>query len=379
MDYLVKRAAQTVFLALIIVSSGCVTSHTEKIDTQYMHSQGWSKLSVAVHRGDLVRVKELVSTEDLNHEGTYGDTPLTLAIEKKNLLIIELLLKNGANSDNLSNDFFKKNSSPEKVRSLVRKYQKNPKTQKRSRPALVAETIQENEVNLRPSTLGGTRTALIIGNEDYKIGQLKNPVNDATDMAQVLKKAGFKVITIINANRAKIDDAVMQFSHNQQGGTALFYYAGHAVQVDGHNYIIPIGEDIDSQAKVKYRGVDIDQILHEMGRANNALNIVVLDACRDNPLPKTSRSSARGLVRVKSPAGTIIAFATSPGKTAADGKGRNGIYTKYFLHYMKQPGLSIEEVLKGVSRSVKKATNYKQQPWIESSFDGKFVFFSQQN
>jgi uncharacterized caspase-like protein len=112
-----------------------------------------------------------------------------------------------------------------------------------------------------------------------------------------------------------------------------------------------------------------------MGEARSGLNIVVLDACRDNPLPKESRSASRGLVRVKSPSGTLIAFSTSPGETASDGVGRNGTYTKYLLHYMKVADLPIESVLKGVSRSVKKATNNKQQPWVETSFDGEFSFF----
>ena len=102
----------------------------------------------------------------------------------------------------------------------------------------------------------------------------------------------------------------------------------------------------------------------------------VANACRDNPLPKASRSATRGLTRVKSPAGTLIAFSTSPGETASDGEGRNGIYTKYLLHYMKMPNLPIESVLKGVSRSVKKATANKQMPWVETSFDGEFSFFA---
>jgi len=275
----------------------------------------------------------------------------------------------------LEPDFLRRYDRTGEISRLIEKYQGRADFQKQA-PAIVAEVITSDEVNLIPSTAGGKRTALVIGNSSYKFGVLDNPANDAQDMARVLKLAGFDVTQVINANREKIDTAVSQFSQKLGGGVALFYYAGHAVQVDGHNYMIPIGEDIDSQAKVKYRGVDIDQVLSEMGMARSGLNIVVLDACRDNPLPKESRSASRGLARVKSPSGTLIAFSTSPGETASDGEGRNGTYTKYFLHYMKVPDLPIESVLKGVSRSVKKATNNKQQPWVETSFDGEFSFFA---
>jgi hypothetical protein len=363
--------AGVVFLTACTGQSG----KTSPIENKYMSSQGWNKLSVAVHRGDLVKVKSLVLMgEDINHEGSFGDTPLSLAIEKRHKLIIKFLLKNGAAGSQLEASFLRRYDKLGEISQLIEKYQVRADFQQQP-PVVIQSVITSNEVNLVASSTGGPRTALVIGNSNYSFGPLKNPVNDARDMSRVLKLAGFDVTMVVDASREKIDTAVNQFSQKLGGGVALFYYAGHAVQVDGHNYIIPIGEDIDSQAKVKYRGVDIDQVLSEMGEARSGLNIVVLDACRDNPLPKESRSASRGLVRVKSPSGTLIAFSTSPGETASDGVGRNGTYTKYLLHYMKVADLPIESVLKGVSRSVKKATNNKQQPWVETSFDGEFSFF----
>jgi len=366
--------ASIVFSGILLLVA-CAGGKSTQIENKYMSSQGWNKLSVAVHRGDIVKVKSLVLMgEDINHEGAFGDTPLSLAIEKKKKLIIKFLLKNGADGSDLDAEFLRRYDRSGEISHLIEKYQVRADFQKQA-PVVMPSVITSDEVNLVASTAGGARTALVIGNSNYKFGALKNPAHDAQDMSRVLKLAGFDVTTVINASREKIDTAVKTFSQKLGGGVALFYYAGHAVQVEGHNYMIPIGEDIDSQAKVKYRGVDIDQVLTEMGMARNGLNVVVLDACRDNPLPKESRSASRGLARVKSPSGTLIAFSTSPGETASDGEGRNGTYTKYFLHYMKVPELPIESVLKGVSRSVKKATNNKQQPWVETSFDGEFSFF----
>ncbi len=372
-----KTLVRSLMLSTILLLMACTVGSikTTEIENKYMNSQGWNKLSVAVHRGDLAKVRSLVFTEDINHEGAYGDTPLSLAIEKKNLLMIRLLLKNGADARQLSPDFLNRYDRSGTIQLLIAKYQDRADFQRKP-PAIVQEVITSDEVNLIPSVQNGSKAALVIGNSRYNFSPLRNPENDAQDMARVLKLAGFDVMTVLNASREQIDQSVTQFSQKLGGGVALFYYAGHAVQVEGHNYIVPVGENIDSQEKVKYRGVDIDQVLAEMGAAQSELNIVILDACRNNPLPKISRSVSRGLARVKGPSSTLIAFATSPGKTAADGEGRNGLYTKYLLYYMKIPALPIEGVLKGVSRSVKKSTNNKQQPWVETSFDGEFSFFA---
>lgn len=375
MMYIKNKTVFSFFLLSQLFFLVACSSSSSRIEETYMSSQGWNKLSVAVHRGDIVKVKSLVLMgEDINHEGAYGDTPLKLAIEGRKTLIVHYLLKNGADASYLDAQFLKRYDKTGDIQRLINKYRGRAEFEKQS-PAIIDQLNSADEGALVASQPRGTKTALVIGNSQYKFSPLRNPVNDAQDMTRILKLAGFDVTTVLDANQEQTDQAVNRFSDKLGGGIALFYYAGHAVQIDGHNYVIPVGEAIDSQEKVKYHGVDIDQVLSKMGAAKNELNIIVLDACRDNPLPKTSRSATRGLTRIEGPAGSLIAFATSPGRTAADGQGRNGVYTKYLLHYMKTPGLSIEGVLKGVSRSVKKATNNQQQPWVETSFDGEFSFF----
>ncbi len=227
---------------------------------------------------------------------------------------------------------------------------------------------------LEPTAL--KRTALIIGNSRYTHSPLKNPVNDAQAMAKALNNLGFKVIVELDANQEKMEAAIDQFgryliSGNQIG---LFYYAGHGVQVDGENYLIPVAAQIKRQSDVRYKAINIGQVLGAMGEANDNLNIVILDACRDNPLPRSFRSGSRGLARVEGPKGTIIGFATSPGSTAADGEGDNGLYTKHLLSNIQNPGLSIEQVFKKVLQGVNDETKGQQVPWTESSFTGDFSF-----
>lgn len=225
-------------------------------------------------------------------------------------------------------------------------------------------------------TLGQQRTALVIGNSDYVSSPLKNPVNDARSMAETLTQLGFDVSVQLNATQQQMEKAIDQFGRKLINGShvALFYYAGHGVQVDGENYLIPTGAVINRQSDVRYKAVNIGQVLGAMGDAADNLNIVILDACRDNPLPRSFRSTSRGLAKVGGPKGTIIGFATSPGSVAADGEGDNGIYTKHLIQNMQQSGLTIEQVFKKVLQGVNQETNGKQIPWTESSFTGDFSF-----
>jgi hypothetical protein len=153
------------------------------------------------------------------------------------------------------------------------------------------------------------RIALVIGNSAYSSGPLKNPVNDAADMAAMLKKLGFSVTLQKNAGLQEMDEAIEAFGNRlKRGGVGLFYYAGHGVQVNGVNYLLPIGAKINKEADVKYQAVDANKILDEMATANNGLNIVMLDACRDNPFARSFRNVTRGLAIVSSaPSGTFIA------------------------------------------------------------------------
>ena len=225
-------------------------------------------------------------------------------------------------------------------------------------------------------TASELRTALVIGNGAYSSGPLKNPVNDATDMAAALKKAGFTVSLKKNAKLQEMEEAIEGFGNSlKRGGVGLFYFAGHGVQVNGVNYLLPIGAKINKESDVKYQAVDANRILDEMASANNGLNIVLLDACRDNPFAKSFRSASRGLAIVSSaPTGTFISYSTGPGQVARDGEGRNSPYTGALLHYMREPGIPITDMFMKVRQKLRRETG--QVPWELSSLEGKFFFVS---
>jgi len=218
------------------------------------------------------------------------------------------------------------------------------------------------------------RIALVIGNSAYGSGPLKNPVNDAADMAAALQKLGFKVVLKRNANLETMEEAIADFGNKlKRGGVGLFYYAGHGVQMNGINYLIPVNAKINKESDVRYRAIDAGQILDEMANANNGMNIVVLDACRDNPFGKSFRSASRGLAIVSnSPSGSFISYSTSPGYVARDGEGRNSPYTRALLDNMVKPGLTLNKVFMNVRSKVKKETG--QIPWELSSLEGDFYF-----
>jgi hypothetical protein len=219
------------------------------------------------------------------------------------------------------------------------------------------------------------RISLVIGNGQYQTAPLKNPVNDAEDIAKVLGERGFEVILKINVDKREMEEAIAEFGRKlRQGRVGLFYYAGHGMQVKGRNYLIPVDADIQSESDVRYEGVDAGRVLGKMEDAGNALNIVILDACRNNPFARSFRSSETGLADMDAPTGSLVAYATTPGKTAADGSGRNGVYTKYLIENIRKTGLSIEEILKRVRIAVILETNSAQVPWEKSSLVGNFYF-----
>jgi uncharacterized caspase-like protein len=221
------------------------------------------------------------------------------------------------------------------------------------------------------------RVALVIGNGAYgsEIGALANPSNDAADIAEALEAAGFETMLKLDVDRDAMQRAVIDFGRSlDDGGVGLFYYAGHAVQVDGNNYMIPLGAQIDREDYVPLEAVDINQVLGRMGGANNRLNIVILDACRNNPFRSISRGVSRGLAQTSAPTGTYIAYSAGPGQVALDGERRNSPYTAGLLEMMAQPGLSLEEVFKGVRVKVLASTEDKQTPWTSSSITGDFYF-----
>ena len=219
------------------------------------------------------------------------------------------------------------------------------------------------------------RIALVIGNGQYKSVPLNNPANDANDMAKALKKCGFKVTYRENIGQREMEEAIRKFGKNlQSGGVGLFFFAGHGVQIGGRNYLIPTDATIHEKADVKYEAVDAGRVLDAMEWAENELNIVILDACRDNPYGSDFRSINRGLARMDAPKGTIIAYSTSPGKVAMDGKDGNSPYTKALLKYMDFEDLTLEQVFKKVRKEIYAATNGKQIPWESTSLTGTFYF-----
>jgi caspase domain-containing protein len=220
------------------------------------------------------------------------------------------------------------------------------------------------------------RIALVIGNGGYtNAPPLKNPPNDARDMAATLKALGFEVTSGINVNQREMKRLMREFGQKlKTGGSGLFYYAGHGVQSKGRNYLIPVEADIQSEIEAEDAGVDVSLVLGYMDDAQNGLNIVILDACRNNPFTKSFRSAGSGLAQVDAPTGTLIAYATSPGRVASDGQGRNGLYTSELLNQMLVSGISVEEMFKRVRASVQRQTSGQQVPWESSSLIGNFYF-----
>src|SRR5712691_9459716 len=219
------------------------------------------------------------------------------------------------------------------------------------------------------------RTALVIGNSAYAESPLANPVNDATDIANALQQMGFAVTPLLNADLRRMRDAIETFRKQLRPGVVgLFYFAGHGLQVKGENYLVPIGAQIARDQDVEFETVDVRRILGVMEEADNGINIIILDACRNNPFARSLRSSQRGLAVTQAITGSLIAYATAPGSVAADGSGRNGVYTSHLLQNMRIPGLPIEQVFKNVRICVMKETGNKQTPWESSSLTGNVAF-----
>ena len=218
------------------------------------------------------------------------------------------------------------------------------------------------------------RVALVIGNAGYPgIGALKNPANDARDVAAKLKTLGFEVILRTDVRLKDMLRAMTEFGERLQGGSeALFFYAGHGMQVRGRNYLIPIDAEIRSESAVGSEAVDVDQLLDKLAPAR--LSMVILDACRNNPFERRFRGGGQGLAQINAPTGTMIAYATAPGKVAADGEGRNGLYTAELLAAMDVPGAKIEDVFKRVRANVVRKSSEAQVPWESSSLTGDFYF-----
>jgi len=223
------------------------------------------------------------------------------------------------------------------------------------------------------------RTALVIGNAAYSddLGALKNPGNDATDIATTLRQLGFAVTLVKDATHQHMAEAIETFSLQlRPGSVGVFYYAGHGAQVGGRNYLIPLGARITTEAAVPYQSVAAEEVLARMEAAGQgtALNVMILDACRNAPFMRGWRTPLRGLAPMQATGGALVAYATSPGAVAQDGTGRNGTYTRHLLRFMTEPNLPVELVFKQVRLAVEQETNREQTPWELSSLRENFSF-----
>ena len=228
--------------------------------------------------------------------------------------------------------------------------------------------------------LAETRLALVIGNGKYgpEVGALINPPNDANLMAERLTGLGFKVTKLVDGDQKAMKRAISAFGQQLSAAGAdavgLFFYAGHGIQVGGANYLIPVGAAIGAEADVDLEAVSAEAVLKQMEFAGARVNIVILDACRNNPLPRSMRSASRGLARMDAPTGSFIGYSTAPGNVAADGDGKNSPYTAALAAEMTKPGIAIEEAFRNVRVKVMETTSAQQVPWESSSLTGAFFF-----
>jgi len=247
------------------------------------------------------------------------------------------------------------------------------------RPALFYTVLLISTLIVNLPAQAQNRIALVIGNSSYKTAPLPNPVNDATLMTRILKKTGFNVTTVLDADQKTMKRALVEFGRKLRNSDAvgLFYYAGHGVQVRDENYLIPIGFNIQDESELAMEAIKLSSFLGTIERQEGAINIIILDACRNNPFPRSFKSVSSGLARVSAPRGSFIAYATAPGQVSYDGILGNSPYTTALSKAITTPGLTIEQVFKQTRREVTKTTQDRQIPWEDSSITRDFHFMRQ--
>lgn len=221
------------------------------------------------------------------------------------------------------------------------------------------------------------RIALVIGNGSYQNAKpLRNPQNDAKLTAAAMRELGFEVFTGVDKSQREMRQLIRDFGQRLRasGGVGVFFYAGHGVQAKGHNYLVPVEADIQTESDLEDQAVDVNYVLNLMDEAQNSLNIVILDACRNNPFVRSFRSTQEGLAQIRAPSGTLIAYATAPDSVAADGQGTNSPYTEELLKQMRTPGVLIETMFRRVTEQVSSRTGGRQEPWFSANIKGDFYF-----
>jgi uncharacterized caspase-like protein len=225
------------------------------------------------------------------------------------------------------------------------------------------------------------RVALVVGNSAYRnVSRLQNPANDARLMAETLRRLGFALVgdgAQIDLNRAQFEKALQNFGDQAQGADVdLFYYAGHGIQVRGKNFLAPVEASLTKEADVALQMVDAENVLSQMEGSGAKLNLVILDACRNNPFSEGGlRAIGGGLAQMQAPEGTLISYATQPGNVAQDGVDGDSPYTLALVRTIEKPGIGLFDAFNEVGLSVKRATGGAQQPWVSSSpIEGGFYF-----
>jgi hypothetical protein len=239
--------------------------------------------------------------------------------------------------------------------------------------ALTAVTRRESG----PSAIGAPRIALVIGNAQYtKAARLENPANDARGMANALAAAGFKVDLQLDAPRLQMAQAIDRFVGQlaSEKAVGLFYFAGHGMQFSWRNYLLPVDASIARMEDVTASAIDVNGLLEGITRAANPMNVIILDACRENPFGRDFRVPQKGLSQLDAPPGTLLAYATAPGNVASDGSGANGLYTENLLREIPAPDAKIEDVFKRVRLAVRRRSNGRQIPWESTSLEEDFYF-----
>jgi len=226
------------------------------------------------------------------------------------------------------------------------------------------------------SLLIAPRRALVIGNSSYGFGPLKNPANDARAIGEELKRSGFEVITGLDLPRKEMLEAIRAYAESLTRAKAvgLFYFAGHGVQLAWRNYLLPTDAAIERIEDIQARCVDVNAVIDGIAKAANPMNVIILDACRENPFARSGKVEQKGLSQLDAPPGTLLAYATSPGNLASDGDGANGLYTEQLLREIKVPEAKIEDVFKRVRLAVRRRSNGQQIPWESTSLEEDFWF-----
>ena len=219
------------------------------------------------------------------------------------------------------------------------------------------------------------RYALVMGNSDYEVSPLENPENDARAMEESLESLGFIVTPVYNGSIREMIKALNEFKSNlRPGDTGLFFYAGHGIQVDGLNYLIPVDAALESQEDIEFETLQLDRVVRSMENSGAATSIVILDSCRDNPFKGATRSLSRGLSVVNAARGSLVIYATAPGEVAQDGTGDNGLFTSVLLKYLEEPGLEVNRMLTRIRMEVSDLTGGKQVPYASVSLMSDFYF-----